>query len=124
VGILPPISETETNAEVILETIFARLDPVAMGGAVGIVGGLALFLATAILLLKGGAVIGPNLSLLSHYLLGYRVSWAGAFLGLVEAGALGFILGYAFAYLRNLGLTAYAYFIRRRAQSEASGDIF
>jgi protoporphyrinogen oxidase len=124
VGILPAISETEAAAEVILETIFARLDPVAMGGAVGIVGGLALFLATAILLLKGGAVIGPNLSLLSHYLLGYQVTWAGAFLGLVEAGAVGFILGYVFASLRNLGLTAYAYFIRRRAQSEASGDIF
>jgi protoporphyrinogen oxidase len=124
VGILPAISETEAAAEVILETIFARLDPVAMGGAVGIVGGLALFLATAILLLKGGTVIGPNLSLLSHYMLGYQVTWAGAFLGLVEAGAVGFILGYGFACLRNLGLTAYAYFIRRRAQSEASGDIF
>jgi hypothetical protein len=123
VGIIPAISETDANAEVILETIFARLDPVAMGGAVGIVSGLLLFLATAILLLKGGTVIGPNLSLLSHYLLGYQVTWAGAFLGLVEAGVIGFILGYLFASLRNLGLVIYAYFIKRRAQSEASGDI-
>jgi protoporphyrinogen oxidase len=123
VGIVPAISETEDAAEVILETIFARLDPVAMGGAVGIVSGVVLFLATAILLLKGGEVIGPNLSLLSHYLLGYQVTWAGAFLGLAEAGVVGFILGYLFAYLRNLGLTVYAYFIKRRAESEASGDI-
>jgi protoporphyrinogen oxidase len=123
VGLVPAIPEAEVSAEVILETIFARLDPIAMGGAVGLVSGLALFLATAILLLKGGEVVGPNLSLLSHYFLGYRVTWGGAFLGLVEAGSVGFILGYLFAYLRNLGLAVYAYRVKRRAESEASGDI-
>jgi protoporphyrinogen oxidase len=123
VGLLPAITEGEESAEVILETIFARLDPVALGGALGIVSGLLLFLATVILLFKGGEPIGPNLSLLSHYLLGYRVTWAGAFVGLVEAGSAGFILGYLFANLRNLGLRMYAYRIKRRAQSEASGDI-
>ena len=123
VGLIPAMPQTDAAAEVILETIFARMDPVAMGGAVGVVSGLALFLATAILLIKGGPIIGPNLSLLSHYLLGYRVTWAGAFLGLVEAGAIGFILGYLFACLRNLALAAYAYYIKRRAETEASGDI-
>ena len=123
VGIIPEISESPASEEVILETIFAKLDTLAMGGAVGIVSGLALFLATAILLIKGGAVIGPNLSLLSQYLPGYRVTWSGAFLGFVEAAFIGFIIGYLFAYLRNLGLTVYAYFIKRQAQSKASGDI-
>lgn len=123
VGIIPQASETEDSAEVILETIFARLDPVAMGGAIGIVSGVILFLATAIALLKSDDIIKPYLSLLSHYLFGYRVTWTGAFLGLVEAGSIGFILGYLFAYLRNLGLTIYAYILKRRAQSNASGDI-
>ncbi|MBI3651051.1 MAG: NAD(P)/FAD-dependent oxidoreductase [Acidobacteria bacterium] len=123
VGLVPEFSPGEDAAEVMLETLFARLDAVAMGGAVGVVSGLALFLATALLLLKGGAVVGPNLSLLSYYFFDYRVTWAGAFLGLVEAGAAGFILGYLFAYLRNLGLTAYAWFIKRRAESQASRDL-
>ena len=38
---------------------------------------------------KGGVVIGPHLSLLGNYLLGYEVSWEGAVLGFFEAGAVG-----------------------------------
>ena len=91
-----------------------------MGG----VGGFALFLATVLLLLTGGEVSGPSLSLFANYLIGYRVTWVGAFVGLVEAAALGFIIGFLFAHLRNLGLAAYAYYLKRRMEGEISQDIF
>ncbi|HWP48945.1 MAG TPA: FAD-dependent oxidoreductase [Candidatus Limnocylindrales bacterium] len=110
----PPISPDE-----IIEAVFAKLDPLALGTAVGIVSGLSLFLATIILLLKGGSVIGPNLSLLRHYFPGFRVTWSGAFVGLVEAGVGGFTLGYLIAWLRNWGMRAYAFLLKKRAEAEA-----
>jgi hypothetical protein len=90
-----------------------------MGIAVGAVAGCGLFLATALLLLQGGPVVGPTLSLLSHYLVGFQSSWTGAFLGLAEASAGGFVLGYSGAELRNWGMSAYVYLVRRRAATHA-----
>jgi hypothetical protein len=58
-------------------------------------------LATAMLLIKGGDTVGPNLSLLGNYLLGYQVSWGGAFLGLFEAGLGGFAFGWVLASMIN-----------------------
>jgi hypothetical protein len=81
----------------LIRSAFARYDPLALGGAVGVVMGLGIFFATAVLLLRGGEPLGPTLSLLGNYLLGYQVSWPGAFLGLAEAGAAGFGFGYMLA---------------------------
>ncbi|MGH7962575.1 MAG: NAD(P)/FAD-dependent oxidoreductase [Candidatus Binatia bacterium] len=106
-----------------IEAVFAKLDPLALGVAVGVVCGLGLFLATAVLLLKGGAVVRPTLSLLGHYFFGFEVTWTGALLGLVEAGAGGFTLGYCGAWLRNWGMTAYASLLRRRAEAEAQRNL-
>jgi len=44
---------------------------------------------------------GMNLALLSNYIVGFQVSWAGAFMGLVEAGVLGFGFGWTMARLIN-----------------------
>lgn len=122
-GVVPATSASIASPDAIIEAVFARLDPVAMGGAVGVVSGSGLFLATVILLLKGGTVIGPNLSLLNNYLIGFEVTWKGAFLGFVEACAVGFIIGYAFAWLRNSGMAAYAALVRRRAAHEPPRDL-
>ncbi|MHC4108386.1 MAG: NAD(P)/FAD-dependent oxidoreductase, partial [Planctomycetota bacterium] len=81
------------SAEGLIRAIFARYDPVALGGAVGAVLGLGIFFATAILLLRGDEPVGPTLSLAGNYLLGFRVTWGGAFLGLAEAGVGGFGFG-------------------------------
>lgn len=86
----------------VLHRAFARYDPVALGGAVGVVAALGLFIATAALILKGGTVIGPHLSLLSNYLLGFRVSWPGALIGMVEVGVVGFVFGFLLASAINL----------------------
>ena len=99
-----------------LREVFARFDPTALGTAVGVVSGVGLFLATAILLLKGGDPVGPNLSLLSVYLLGYRVSWGGALLGWLEASVVGFALGYLMATTINLLVGAYEDSVRRQLE--------
>ncbi len=117
--IVPATTASHISPDEIIEAVFAKLDPLALGTAVGIVSGLSLFLATIILLLKGGFVVGPNLSLLRHYFLGFRVTWSGAFIGLVEAGIGGFILGYLIAWLRNWGMRAYAFLLKKRAEAEA-----
>jgi protoporphyrinogen oxidase len=77
---------------------FAIYDPMALGVAVGTVGGLGLLLATCILLLPSGSgPVGPNLSRLGSYLFGYTVTWQGAVIGLLETGAGGFVLGWVIA---------------------------
>lgn len=102
---------------------FARLDPLALGTALGVVCGAGLFLATAVLLLKGGSLVGPGLALFGHYLVGFEMSWVGAWIGSVEMGAIGFGAGYVGASVRNWGLEAYSVFAQRRAEVEAGRDV-
>ena len=85
-----------------IERAYARYDPVALGSALGLVLGTGIFLATAFLLISGGANVGQHLSLLGNYLLGFEVTWAGALIGLIE-GCLG---GYLFGYLLALAINA------------------
>ena len=84
-----------------IREVYARFDPVALGVAIATVTGPALLLATVALLLRGGDVVGPNLSLLGNFLLGYTVSWSGALLGFVEASIGGYLLGWFLATLTN-----------------------
>src|SRR5213594_1509531 len=65
-------------AEGALARVFLRLDRLAFGLSLGITSGLLLFLATIILVLKGGWVVGPNLQLLSQYFPGYSVTPSGS----------------------------------------------
>jgi protoporphyrinogen oxidase len=116
-GVPQPASED------VLRTAFAHVDPVALGAAFGVVVGIGIFLATAVLLIKGGPIVGPTLLLLGQYLPGYRVSWGGALIGMLEAGAGGYVLGYSLAKLRNWGLTLYALLVRRRASARARRDM-
>ena len=69
------------------------LNAKVFGLTLGIVCGLALFLATNWLVLKGGNSVGPHLSLLSQYFIGYRVSFPGSFIGFLYGFALGTMTG-------------------------------
>ena len=86
----------------VLQRAFARYDSVALGAAGAVVGGLLLFVATAVLLLKGGDEIGPRLGLLANYLPGFEVSWGGALRGSLVAAAIGFVFGFLLANAINL----------------------
>ncbi len=81
----------ETDDETLAAGYLVRLNGGAWGMAFGALCGLGLFVATAILLLKGGQEVGKNLSLLGNYLPGYDVSWLGAFLGLPYGFAIGYL---------------------------------
>jgi hypothetical protein len=102
---------------------FAPMHKRAMGIAVGVVAGALLWFATAILLLKGGYPVGPNLWLLSQFLFGYSVTWVGAFIGLAWGLALGYVAGWSFAALRNLVFRAWLVMIRSRVEKEQYRDI-
>ena len=115
-----PVEETIGNLDDdVIEIAFAKLDPFALGVAVGWVSVVGLWLSTAILLLKGGEHVGQTLSLLRNYVPGFEVTWAGAAIGCLEVGLMGFGLGYLGAWLRNLGIQVYAVFVRWRSESGA-----
>ncbi len=97
---------------------FAKLDGIALGASLGIVAGMAVLAATWLLLLKGGSEVGPNIAMLAQYWPGYRVTFAGSFVGLGYALVLGFGLGFLFALARNAVNMLYAMTVYRRARRQ------
>ena len=67
----------------------------------GVAAGLALATATAVLLLKGGHLVGLHLSRVGMFLPGYDVSWTGVVVGFFEGGVAGCVLGLILASLWN-----------------------
>jgi hypothetical protein len=98
--------------------VFSRLDPVALGLAVGITSCLFLLLASITLLIKDGEIVGPHLQLLSQFLPGYQVAWFGSLIGGFYALVLGFLAGWGFAYIRNLTIYLSAKWIHRDIESD------
>jgi hypothetical protein len=89
------------SERLLLSRAFARLDPLAMGAAVGLVSGPLLSIATAVLLLQGGTYVGVHLGRLAYYLPGYSVTWPGVLVGLFDGAVVGGVLGVALALLWN-----------------------
>jgi protoporphyrinogen oxidase len=102
------------SLEALLRDAFATYDEVAMGGAVGITAMIVLAVATGLLLLEVADGVVPMLSLLGNYLFGFRVTWSGLAVGLVEAGIIGFGLGWITARLINRLIAAAARDLERR----------
>ena len=94
------LADKKTLEEVIL-TRLLRLNATAQGIVTGLLVGLTVFLATNWLILKGGRVVGPHLSLLSQYFIGYRVTFVGSLIGFAYAFVLGFVGGYSIAIIYN-----------------------
>ncbi len=66
-----------------------RLNARAWGIATGLLLGVGLFVATNVLVIKGGPTVGPHLALLSVYFPGYRVTFLGSFVGFMYAFVAG-----------------------------------
>jgi hypothetical protein len=81
----------ENEAE--LHRAIQRLNARAWGIAVGLLGALGLFVATNLLVLKGGPTPGAHLSLLGQYFPGYTVTFVGSLVGFVYMFVLGYMLG-------------------------------
>jgi hypothetical protein len=94
-----------TRAPGVLLPGFAKLDRMALGVATGIVGALGLALATLVLVLRGGTVIGPHLALLAQFIPGYEVTFAGSLIGFAVVFAYGFAAGALLGTIYN-GLVA------------------
>jgi len=111
-----PALDLADTVETILERVFLKLDRIAFGVSLGTVSGLLVFLATLILVIKGGDIVGPNLRLLSEYFPGYQVTASGSAVGLFYGFLTGFIGGWSFALLRNTMMFLYKAAIHRRSE--------
>lgn len=119
---LVPRALDRPELEALLREAFAHYDPIALGIAVGSVCSLGLLLATALLLVRGGDPLGPMLSLLGNYFMGFEVSWPGAIVGAIEALIGGFALGYSSARLINISIESYEASVRRKIELERTLD--
>ena len=78
-----------------------QLRPATLAIVFATLGAIALFLATSILLIRGGQDVGKHLQLLRYYMPGYTVSWPGALLGTVYGAAFGAVTGASIAKISN-----------------------
>jgi len=78
-----------------------RLNAKVLGLVLGLLFGLAIFIATNWLVIKGGRPVGPHLQLLSQYFIGYRVSFLGSFIGFAYGFALGTLSGALIGWIYN-----------------------
>jgi hypothetical protein len=85
-----------------LASAIRRLNARAWGWAFGLIFGLGLFLATMVLVIRGGPDIGAHLGLLSVFLPGYNVSWLGAVIGFVYLFVIGYGVGRLIGSVYNL----------------------
>ncbi|MEO8075574.1 MAG: hypothetical protein ABI818_04545 [Acidobacteriota bacterium] len=97
----PPDDELGERDQRALEEALVRLNGHAWGMAFGVLAGVALFLATVVLVLRGGSTVGPHLALLGIYLRGYEVTWTGAVIGLLYGLVLGYLSGWVIGALYN-----------------------
>jgi hypothetical protein len=91
------INETDD----VLASAILRLSGTILGLVLGTVFALIIFVATNILVIKGGPVVGPHLSLLGQYFIGYTVTFVGSLIGSVYAFAMGFVSGVVIARVYN-----------------------
>lgn len=87
--------------EKLLRQTVARMNEQGWGITFGLLGGVGLFLATAILLIRGGENVGAHLGLIGVYFPGYSVSWVGAVIGFVYAFVAGYAVGRTVATVYN-----------------------
>jgi hypothetical protein len=76
-----------------LRSAVLRLNERAWGISTGLLLGFGLFIATNVLVLRGGPNVGQHLALLAIYFPGYRVTFWGSLVGFVYAFVLGYALG-------------------------------
>ena len=103
---------TEPKNSVDEEKLFQgvlRLNAKIWGLACGLLFGLAIFIATNWIVIKGGYideatgkyVVGPHLRLLSQFFIGYRVSFFGSIIGFLWGFALGTMGGALIGWIYN-----------------------
>src|SRR5262245_22069314 len=82
-------------------TRLLRLNAKVQGVVTGILAGFAVFIATNWLIIKGGNVVGPHLSLLGQFFIGYEVTFMGSLIGFAYAFVSGFFIAYGITSMYN-----------------------
>ncbi len=90
--VIPP-DQSLTAQEQDLNAALVRLNARAWGIATGLLLGGGLFVATNVLVLKGGPDVGAHLQLLRVFLPGYSVTFLGSLVGFVYLFVIGYVLG-------------------------------
>jgi hypothetical protein len=114
VRVSPNPAEVEGLDEA-LQMAIAPIHKMALGVATGLVSGLAVFVATAVIVILQPQP-QPRLDLLAHYFYGYTVTWRGATLGFCWAFGVGFVGGWFVGFVRNFVTAVWIFFVRTRAQ--------
>ncbi len=92
---------TTRRLQELVQTRALRLNAAVQGIVTGLVAGLAVFIATNWLVLKGGDVVGAHLALLGQFFIGYRVTFFGSLMGFGYAFVVGYGVGYLVARIYN-----------------------
>ena len=95
-----PVTPAQADEEAILKEVI-RASRNVLGLTLAMLFGFGLFLATNILVLKGGPRVGANLQLLNQFFPGYRVTFGGSFLGFAYAFVVGYASGWIIATVYN-----------------------
>jgi len=95
------MADDKRALESLVLTRLMRLNATVQGVVTGLIAGLAIFIATNWLIIKGGPVVGPHLALLGQFLIGYRVTCVGSLIGFAEGFVLGFGVAYGVARMYN-----------------------
>jgi hypothetical protein len=94
-------NQLTVEEEQALRRTILRASEQGWGIAIGLLLGVGLFLATAILVIKGGPNPGPHLGLVRIYFPGYSVTWIGSVIGFVYAFVVGYAIGRTVATIYN-----------------------
>jgi hypothetical protein len=100
-----------------VRALFPRIHTLALGAAVALTAGAAMFLFTAYHVLAQPDV---RIGLLRWYLVGYSASWPGAFVGLAWGTVIGFFTGWVLGFVHNLTIDAWILVLRARADLSRS----
>lgn len=78
-----------------------RVSSALLGIVFGVIVGFIIFVATLWLVIKGGPVVGPHMSLLAQFFPGYSVTWGGSVIGLAYGLLSGFVFGGLVGWIYN-----------------------
>jgi hypothetical protein len=100
-----PIDEGKTSLsdseEQIIKRAVLSLNGNILGIVLGIISALGIFCATNWLVAKGGAVVGPHLSLLGQFFIGYSVTFSGSLIGVLYCFIIGYLSGRLIGWIYN-----------------------
>lgn len=93
--------ESTVNEEELIKRAVLRINGHILGFVLGIISALGIFVATNWLIIKGGEDVGRHLSLLSHFFIGYSVTFLGSFIGAAYSFVGGYLSGLIISWVYN-----------------------